>query len=388
VISNQLSDKVHSCFVELIENGESPMSESLGFAARGVLGALLCTAFSAAPLTAAGAPTPPEASGIPFTQRYHAVHHGGIVRAANSVITCRSPNSASAASCSSLQRGAQGANGDYDMFYVDLDDDPNTYNSSRARLALPADSRVRYARLYWGGNLRVGEQKPPKDNGRVLVAEPGGEYKEVLADTQVAHRDAEGSDSYQASADITPLVRGSGSGYWTVAQVNVAMGHSEAGAWGGWTMVVAYEKDTEPLRELVLWDGFESIGHRRGQHSVTLTGLRIGPRSAGRAGLVAYDGDRGARGDSVSVRAGDGRPYLIDDLANPADDTMNSTIADFGTTVPGRQPAHVNTLGYDSDVFDVRPALADGANSLTFRFGAEDGGHFLGALFVQADARR
>ncbi|MGN9792326.1 DUF3344 domain-containing protein [Streptomyces sp. OZ13] len=366
------------------------MPESPGFAARGVLGALLCTAFSAAPLTAAAAPapTPPEASGIPFTQRYHAVHHGGIVRAANSAITCRSADSRSAAPCSSLQRGAQGANGDYDMFYVDLDDDPNTYNSSRARLALPADSRVRYARLYWGGNLRVGEQKPPKDNGRVLIAEPGGEYKEVLADTQIAHRDADGSDAYHASADITPLVRSGGTGYWTVAQINVAMGHSEAGAWGGWTMVVAYEKDTEPLRELVLWDGFESVRPGRGQHSVTLAGLRIGPRSVGRAGLVAYDGDRGARGDSVSVRAGDGRPLLIDDLANPADDGMNSTIADFGTTVKGRQPAHVNTLGYDSDVFDIRPALTNGAHSLTFRFGAEANGHFLGALFVQADARR
>ncbi|MFF3287972.1 DUF3344 domain-containing protein [Streptomyces sp. NPDC003023] len=365
------------------------MPKSPGFAARGVLGALLCTAFSVVSLAAAApAPTPSETPGIPFTQRYHAVHHGGIVRAANSAITCRTPESATVAPCSSVRRGAQGTNGDFDMFYVDLDDDPNTYNSSRARLVVPADSRVRYARLYWGGNLRVGEQKPPADNGRVLIAEPGGEYKEVLADTRIAHRDADGSDAYQASADVTPLVRRSGSGYWTVAQINVAMGHSKAGAWGGWTLVVAYERAGEPLRELSLWDGFETLGADRGSHTVTLTGLRVRPGANGRAGLVSYDGDRAVRGDFVDLRAGGARPFALADRANPAGDPMNSTITDFGTTVTGRQPAHVNTLGYDSDVFDIAPALTGGANSLTFRFGAEDRGFFLGALFVQADARR
>ena len=90
-----------------------------------------------------------------------------------------------------------------------------------------------YARLYWGGNLRVGEQKPPKDNGRVLIAEPGGAYKEVLADTVMGHRTAAGAtDAFQASADVTELVRKSGAGLYTVAQVNVAMGHSAAGRMG------------------------------------------------------------------------------------------------------------------------------------------------------------
>lgn len=178
------------------------MSKSTGFAARGALGAMLCLAFSAAPLPAGAAPGE-ESPRLPFTQRYQAVQHGGVVRTANSAITCRSPTSPSAGSCSAVRAGGKGANDDWDMFYVDEDDDPNTYNSSRAVLDLPANSRVTYARLYWGGNLRVGEQKPPKDNGRILIAEPGGRYKAVLADTRVAHRDTAGSDVYQASADVT-----------------------------------------------------------------------------------------------------------------------------------------------------------------------------------------
>lgn len=120
-----------------------------------------------------------------------------------------------------VRAGGKGANDDWDMFYVEEDDDPNTYNSSRAVLDLPANSRVTYARLYPGGNLRVSEQKPPKHNGRILIAEPGGRYKAVLADTRVAHRDTSGSDVYQASADVTPLVCRSGSGLYTVAQISV-----------------------------------------------------------------------------------------------------------------------------------------------------------------------
>ncbi|MEU9779010.1 DUF3344 domain-containing protein [Streptomyces sp. NPDC047968] len=366
------------------------MPKSSGFARRGAWASLLCTAAVLAPASAAAAPppVPADAPRIPFAQRYHAVHHGGIVRAANASITCRTPEAKGAASCPELRRGAAGANGDYDMFYVDLDDDPNTYNATRARLGLPEGSTVRYARLYWGGNLRVGEQKPPEDNGRVLVAEPGGRYREVLADTRIAHRDAGGTDSYQASADVTPLVRGSRPGYWTVAQINVAMGRSAAGSWGGWTLVVAYENAREPLRELSLWDGFETVRSAGGPREVTVRGLRLPPGAAGRAGIVAYDGDRGERGDTVTVRAGTGRPRPLTDAANPATDTMNSTVADLGRSSSDRKPAYRNTLGYDSDVYDIRPALRGGAHSLTFRFGGEENGYFLGALFVQADTSR
>lgn len=208
----------------------------------GALGLLSCLALSGyVPTAAAAVPAPRELPRVPFAQRYQAVQHGGLVRASNAGIGCRREESPRAASCAEVERGAAGVNGDYEMFYSEVDEDPDTYNSTRAELKVPQGAKVSYARLYWGGNLRVGEQKPPEDNGRVLVAEPGGAYKEVLADTVMGHRTDAGSDAYQASADVTPLVRRGGAGMWTVAQVNIAMGHSEAGAWGGWTLVVAYE---------------------------------------------------------------------------------------------------------------------------------------------------
>ncbi|MDX3538016.1 DUF3344 domain-containing protein [Streptomyces sp. MB09-01] len=386
MISRPISAKVHSCFVPLIENGDRVMGSSRRIL--GTFGLLSCLTLSVNAPAAGAAPGPKELPRVPFTQRYQAVQHGGLVRASNSGISCRKEESPQAEPCAEVKRGAAGVNSDFEMFYSEVDKDPDTYNSTRAELKVPQGAKVSYARLYWGGNLRVGEQKPPEDNGRVLVAEPSGEYKEVLADTVMGHRTDAGSDAYQASADVTPLVRKGGAGMWTVAQLNIAMGHSEVGAWGGWTLVVAYEHPQEPVRRISLWDGFEGIAAPAGDGTVEIEGLDAPAGSAGRVGVVAYDGDRGTLGDSLTVTADSGRRVSLSDGDNPFNDVMNSTITEFGDRPFVRQPEHMNNLGYDADVFDLSPALSGGARSLNFRFTGESQGQFLGVLFVQTDARR
>lgn len=336
-------------------------------------------AVSLALLAVAAAPPAPQGQRIPFAERHHALQHGGMVRAANTSISCRT----TVAACAAARQG-RAVNSDFDMFYVDVDSDPNTYNSSRAEVRLPAGSRVTYARLYWGGNLKVGEQKPPKDNGRVLVAEPGGQYKEVLADTLVGHRVAQGADAFQASADVTKLVRESGSGLYTVAQVNVAMGRSAAGAWGGWTLVAAYENPREPLRHLTLWDGFDTPAAGVGAT------IRVPfPKGAtGRAGLVAYDGDRGHTGDSFTLSTG-GRPGgPLTGATNPRTDVLNSTISEPGPAPARREPSYSNTLGYDSDVFDLGKALESGGDQLAFRLVSQRDAAWAGVFFAAVDARK
>ncbi|WUX67849.1 DUF3344 domain-containing protein [Streptomyces sp. NBC_01429] len=328
-----------------------------------------------------------EKTRIPFTRRFDAVQHGGIVRAANAAVSCRAEGTGRDPACAKARAGGNAVNQRFDMFYSDVDDDPRTYNSTRAELRLPGRARVNYARLYWGGNLRVGEQKPPGDSGRVLFAEPGGRYKEVLADTVIGHRAGGGADAFQASADVTSLVRDSGPGMYTVAQINVAMGRSAVGAWGGWTLVVAYKKDDAPLRRLSVWDGFEVLDARRPEVRVELGGPRVPARATGRLGVVAYNGDRGVAGDSLAVETGNGKGVLLSNKDNPSADVMNSSITDFESEPLKRQPAYPNTLGYDSDVFDLRGALATGAHRLSVRIGAEKSPLWVGVLFAEADAR-
>ncbi|MGW7491777.1 hypothetical protein [Streptomyces sp. NPDC054786] len=360
------------------------MRKSMDRTARGVVCALTSLALSAALSSASAAPTPKESARIPFHERYHVTQHGGVTRAANSSVTCRTAFRRAATPCAAVQQGGAGLNGHYRMAYIDVDSDAHTYNSSSADLRIPAGSRVSYARLYWGGNLRAGEQKPAKDNGRVLIAEQGGRYKEVRADTLTGHRTTSATDGFQASADVTRLVRKSGAGAYTVAQINAAMGHSPAGAWGGWTLVAAYENSKQPLRRIALWDGFQQLGPDRRSFSVRLNGLHIPAHSHGRAGVVAYDGDRGRGNDALAVRAGRHHVQKVRDTANPANDVMNSTITEFGRQTK-RLPAYRNTLGFDSDVFDITPALRSGGDRLTFRFTTRSPGYLLGALFLQTD---
>ncbi|WP_330304694.1 MULTISPECIES: DUF3344 domain-containing protein [unclassified Streptomyces] len=351
----------------------------------------LATLWAPGPATAA--PPAAEAKSLNFTQRYHALQHGGIVRAANASISCRTTPAAlralraAAPSCPDAREGGSGANGDFDMYYIDVDKDPNTYNSSRAEVRLPEGAHVTYARLYWGGNLRVGEQKPPKANGRVLIAEPGGEYKAVLADQVIGHRVARGADAFQASADVTKLVRASGSGLYTVAQVNVAMGKSAAGAWGGWTLMVAYEKKSEPLRHLSVWDGFDTLGPRE-DREIRLSRMPFPENAGGRVGLVAYNGDRGSKGDSLTVSTGHGEPTALGDSANPGDDVLNSTISDPETVAMDRAPAYPNTLGYDSDVLELGKGIRPGGDQLAFRLVSQRDAAWVGALFAAVDAKQ
>ncbi|GGQ49035.1 DUF3344 domain-containing protein [Streptomyces asoensis] len=367
------------------------MRNSLGpLLRRATVGVLaLASLWAPAGALAAGAPPAAEAPRLAFTQRFHATQHGGIVRAANAAISCRTtttPTGKAAPTCASVRQGTAGVNQAFNMFYVDVDTDPNTYNSSRAEVRLPRGARVSYARLYWGGNLLVGEQKPPKDNGRVLIAEPGGAYKAVLADTVVGHRVERGADAFQASADVTGLVRRSGGGLYTVAQVNVAMGRSAAGAWGGWTLVVAYENPAEPLRHLSLWDGFDTVG--AAGKELRLRGLRIPQGAGGRAGLVAYEGDRGRTGDSLMFATGGRTAAPLTNPVNPSDDVLNSTISEPGEAPAARVPAYANTLGYDSDVFDLRSGLRRGGDQLAVRLVSHRDAAWAGALFVAVDTRK
>ncbi|MFG2649048.1 DUF3344 domain-containing protein [Streptomyces sp. NPDC048436] len=300
----------------------------------------LC-AFSLAVVAAPGGPalavpSPPaaEAPSIEFAQRYHALQRGGITRAANT-------------------------SHDYDMSYVDVDRDSNTYNSSRGEVRLPKGSRVSYARLYWGDNLRVGEQKPAEDNGMALIAEPGGSYQDVRADTLVGHRAADEVDAFQASADVTPLVRAGGEGLYTVAQVNAARGHF----------------------------GADSFDARRRGHVLRLSGAPVPARASGDVGMVTYNGDRGMTGDTLTVSSGGSRPQRLSDAANPADDVLNSTISEPGRQI-ARKPAYTNTLGYDSDIFRLDRSLKADREGLLIRLASQRESAWAGVLFTAVDAKR
>jgi gliding motility-associated-like protein len=89
-------------------------------------------------------------------------------------------------------------------------------------------------------------------------------------------------------------------------------------------------------------------------------------------GNVTYDGDRSSTGDQLTFNGGSGF-VNISDAVNPLNDIFNSTLSYNGVqkTAPFINPAYVNSLGLDADIFIPNNAaknyIGNSATSATLR---------------------
>ncbi|AIA03770.1 hypothetical protein [Streptomyces noursei] len=343
------------------------MPKSLDRTGRGAVGALAALVLSAAltSATAAAPRGPGESARIPFAERFHTTGHGGIARITQTVVACRpaarGPAAAAGPSCSAPRR------------------------TDRARLRLPAGSRVRYARLYWAATCEAAGPRRPGTPGRCCSPGPGplrggARGGPPRAPQHPPDRRLPGVRRRHAAgaAGRRGPVRGGPAG----------PGHRRARGTGraGWALVVAYENPREPLRRLALWDGFEPLGGRRRAFAVELAGLHLPARAHGRVGVVDYHGTRQHR-RTLSAQAGRITPVALHDSVDQPNGTKNSAGRNSGRRASGASVNRSNR-GFTSEVLDLTPALRSGGDRLTFRFTTRKAGYLLGALFVQADLRR
>ena len=234
---------------------------------------------------------------------------------------------------------------------TDTDTDSGTSTSSRAKLDIPAGATVKWARLYWGGSMSApgpsagpsasaspsgspsvspsdSASASPSDsasaspsaspagadkNGSVRLALPAAAYKTITADPADVRV---GPSGYQASADVTGLISSGGAGTYTVG--DVAADTSRPGAYGGWTLLVAYSQPDAKPRDITVYDGFapgqtavlrpdadddtapaaSPSGSPSGSPSASAPSSASAPGDAAsgtesRLGVVAYGGDAG-----------------------------------------------------------------------------------------------
>ena len=289
----------------------------------------------------------PSAYADAFAQRSGALWtiHGDIALAGNGVLSCPT----GAAGCSAARGGTGHVdNNDWVMANVDVDGDATTFNSSSATLDLPAGAAVRFAGLYWGG------QSASAGRGAVGLRLPGETAYRAI-DASVLQ--GSGANWYQGFADVTGLIASAGA--YTVSNVraDLAVGRS-----AGWTLVVVYERESDPLRNLSVFDGVETVSNQ----TLTLgpAGFTTPPASAGpviaRVGIVAYEGDIALTGDTATL-AGTG---LNDHgAATPSANIFDSSVTRDGVMRGGRTPGDVNTFGYDQDVIQTHGAIPNGATA-------------------------
>ena len=243
-------------------------------------------------------------------------------------------------------------NNEIDMVYVDIDNDPSTFNSSSARFSTGSCNRVVYAGLYWGA---VGAPSTPAPH-EVKFKIPGGTYQQITADIVDATKREDLDLIYYK--DVTSIVTSitNPSGDYYVADLSTNIGTNNA---AGWSLVIVYEDPSEPRKYISTFDGMSMVN--TGSNKIVdfnYSGFRTPPSGPveGKVGVAALEGDLGWYGDQMQFKADGKTAYTpLFDAANDVDNFFSSNITHDGAIVTDRNLNSTNTLGWDQKILDFTP---------------------------------
>ena len=282
------------------------------------------------------------------------------------------------------------------MTHIDIDGNTGngvgTRNSSSADLIMPAGSKIKFARLYWGGVVNNSDFNLAQEANKIVKIRKGNTnaYTDVkaLAIDKVEFETGtffskKYYTQYQAYADVTAFIEQNRNGTYTIGNVPLSTGAVTglAGNHGGWTIVVVYENNGEPYNSVRVYDGFQKVYSGGAAHttSVTLTGLNVpsGTMASGDAkmGVMVWEGDANIQGDFLKINGN-----LFSNSTNPVNNPWNGTITNNGEHVTTKNPNYTNNMGVDIDLFEVGTGYNIKPNDKTVNlvFGTEQDQYFPG----------
>ena len=267
-------------------------------------------------------------------------------------------------------------------------------NSSSAEWVLPPGAKVLWAGLYWSAR-RIQAESAKKfmvcDPSRktspdtLCFATPTSGYQ---LKTGTRGPDVGPNDVYQNFVDVTTEVHAGGSGTYSVADVEAQEGNDGLGYFAGWALVIVIQDPREPLRNLTVFNGFAHVnGNDQNIPALTtvtvpVTGL-LTPQTGAvttHVGVVSYEGDLGATGDTLTLN---GQP--LGDAVHVPENFFNAGIARLGTSATGNRPDFLNQMGFDIAVVDASGLLPNGATSATFEFFSAAEIYYPGVITLATD---
>ncbi len=261
-----------------------------------------------------------------------------------------------------------GLNNQFRMGFIDIDNDPSTFNSSSADLNITSGcASIKHVGLYWTASYADASRE--KDITSIKIKYPGDTSYTSITNAEIIHDYYNDSKSlfkqYSCYKDITDQVINldNPTGTYTVANIpattteindDATLGNGLA---GGWTMVVIYEDNSKPRKRFYVYDGFVNIDSKAKPVEFSFDNFQTIPDGAvhGKIGVISYEGDKGIRGDRFQVLSNETNKYKsITDNTNPMNNFFNANITENGKNITTRVPASQNTLGYDADLFDIK----------------------------------
>ena len=284
----------------------------------------------------------------PFEVRFQTQEKGGIALLSNISVSCNSGFNCSNAQASLPMSGTGGDNNDFNMTYVDLDNDPDTWMSTSDSLDLSDCGEILWAGLYWASRITTFTPNYALRNQLKIQANTGG-YQDVSAD-ELYDFDGGYFNAYFCFKDMTDFIQSNpvNSRYAIANMVT----REDDSSWGGWTLVVVYADALQSMKNLTVFDGFAFINSGNNQVDIDIDGFVTPPNGPVdfELGAIAYDGDRNSSGDQMLFN-GAGTFVEIEDALHEANNVFNSTHSRDGQMTPYRLPAYNNTLGHDANVF-------------------------------------
>jgi hypothetical protein len=254
--------------------------------------------------------------------------------AGNSLMSC----SLLAFSCAVARTGGDPLlggvdNGDYLMTRYAAPDAPAgaPQGAAVSGATVSVGGKVAWAGLYWAGS------GPAPSTSTAYLLVPGStRYVAVPANRVDAITAADfGGAAYQASADVTALLRSApakAATYWLAVGGGAFV--EGVNSFGGWALMVIYD-DGGPARTVAVFDGCTPL-HGATSFSSNVYGT---PGTPARVGFLGWEGDRGITGDRLALG---GQPLGGADKDNIAISRSDGT------------PAGWDTFGVDARVLDAR----------------------------------
>lgn len=310
---------------------------------------------------------------VPFKVRYQSYVKGDMTVISNTIVNRKDNRNSTSDPYNDITEIAK-LNDQFEMNYIDIDNDKSTFSSSSAELNLENSSskKIKYAGLYWSATYKYDTGIRDKkwnyvavDNNRASVNEiklklPGqNEYIDINGDIifdGINVKNFKESAPYAVYADVTKHIQSlqNANGEYTVANIRATQGIISGGVAGGWTLFLVYEDATETGKFITSFDGFVGITARPVE--ILYSGFSTLPEGKVNAKLAGsvLEGDRNLVGDQLEIKSGESKNYtLLSHSLKPVDNFFNSTIVVNDSYFENRKPNSLNTLGYDTFLIPI-----------------------------------
>ena len=307
----------------------------------------------------------------PFTPRFNGTIRGDVTMIANNMLS----------RTATTNYNGESSNHDFsDNVYVDIDNDPTTFNSSSANLTNPQPSldciSIYRAYLYWAAADREPTSDPNSENqpnwnyNDIKLMIPGQTTYTTFRADDVIYRGRNthlNNDPYICFKDITNQVKSLANPYGKYQVANVeaktgsltSHGGGNTGTSGGWQIVFVYESPKMSPRNITLFDGYAHVTSSVNNFDINFSGFQTVPLGSVKANMIigALEGDRSLSGDMLQIRNVFNNYTSISAPQRSSSNFFNSRITVGDNNFVDRNPASTNTLGYDAAVFPLSNTL-------------------------------